>query len=163
MKKTILIFDWGDTIMRDLDLGGPMKDWERVEWITGAEKMLEQVSSNFMCCIATSAKHSDTSDMIAALKRLGADQYFDHFFSSSQLGCAKPDPEFFTTITRAINSTVENCISIGNLYEKDIAPAKEAGLITVWFNEKRFEGKFPKADHIIARWNELPEILNKYL
>ncbi|MBE0662959.1 MAG: HAD family hydrolase [Bacteroidales bacterium] len=163
MRKNTLIFDWGDTIMRDLDLGGAMKDWERVEWVPGAEKMLEEVSRNFVCCIATSAKHSDTTDMIAALKRVGADQYFDHFFSSSELGCAKPDPEFFIRIAKAVNNVSGNCISIGNLYEKDIAPAKEAGLTTIWFHEKRIEGNYPQADHILAKWNELPAILNNYL
>lgn len=162
MKKRTLIFDWGDTIMRDLDLGGPMKDWDRVEWVPGANKMLEQVSSDFVCCIATSAKHSGTDDMIAALKRVGADQYFTHFLSSLELGCAKPDPEFFIRVVKAINTGSENCLSIGNLYEKDIAPAKAAGLTTIWFNENRVEGTFSKADHIIHDWSELQSVLNKY-
>ena len=41
MEIKTLIFDWGDTIMRDLGLPGPMKDWDRVEWIPGAKEMLK--------------------------------------------------------------------------------------------------------------------------
>lgn len=36
-----LIFDWGDTIMRDFFLEGPMWKWKKVEWIANAEKDIE--------------------------------------------------------------------------------------------------------------------------
>lgn len=155
MKITTLIFDWGDTIMRDLKLPGPMKDWGHVEWVPGAEEMLQKVSPHFNCCIATSASHSDTSDMVAALKRVGAEKYFHHFLSSNDLGCAKPDPKFFSSIVRFLKAEPAECISIGNLYEKDITPAKAAGLSSIWFNENNTEGHFPNADHIIHYWKEL--------
>jgi len=159
MKITTLIFDWGDTIMRDLKLTGPMKDWVQVEWVPGAKEMLELVNPKFSCCIATSASHSNTSEMISALKRVGANVYFHHFLSSADLGYSKPDPAFFKGITKALGSNPGECISIGNLYEKDITPAKQSGLTTVWFNENSAEGTFPDADHIIKEWKELPPLL----
>jgi putative hydrolase of the HAD superfamily len=159
MRITTLIFDWGDTIMRDLKLQGPMKDWDHVEWVPGAEKMLQKVSPHFNCCIATSASHSGTSEMISALKRVGADIYFHQFLSSADLGYSKPDPEFFKGITKALGTEPEECISIGNLYEKDISPAKQAGLKTIWFDESKANGNLPDADHIINEWKELPTIL----
>jgi putative hydrolase of the HAD superfamily len=159
MKITTLIFDWGDTIMRDLKLQGPMKDWDQVEWVTGAKEMLEITNPKFTCCIATSASHSNTSEMIIALKRVGANAYFQHFLSSADLRYSKPDPEFFKGITKALGTDPWECISIGNLYEKDITPAKQAGLTTIWFNENREKGNFPDADHIINEWKELPAIL----
>jgi beta-phosphoglucomutase-like phosphatase (HAD superfamily) len=162
MNKSTLIFDWGDTIMRDLGLNGPMNDWERVEWVAGAQEMLQIVNPHFLCCIATSASHSDKSEMIAALARVGADKYFHHFFSSSELRLTKPNPEFFSEIIKLLGAEASECISIGNLYIKDIAPAKAAGLTTIWFNEHRQRGKFPKADHIINTWDELPSVLNIY-
>jgi FMN phosphatase YigB (HAD superfamily) len=159
MKITTLIFDWGDTIMRDLKFPGPMKDWEQVEWVPGAKEMLELVHSKFNCCIATSASHSNTNEMISALKRVGANVYFHYFLSSADLGYSKPDPQFFKGITKTLGTDPRECISIGNLYEKDITPAKLAGLTTIWFNENRTRGNFPDADHIIDEWKELPAIL----
>jgi len=154
-----LIFDWGDTIMRDFMLPGMMKDWEHVEYTPGAEMMLMRVSPHFTCVIATSANHSGTPEMIASLERVGAQQYFQHFISSRELGCAKPDPEFFRKIMELLNKMPPDCFSIGNLYEKDIAPAKLAGMKTIWYNEKKQTGSFPLADHIIHHWDELPAIL----
>ncbi len=146
---TTLIFDWGDTIMRDFNLPGPMKDWDRVEWIPGAEESLQLLSKIFTCVIATSADHSGTKEMIAALKRVGADRYFHHFFSSQELGYKKPDPRFFSAIVDMISTTPEMCVMIGNLYDKDIVGAKESGLQTILFNENMIVGEYPAADEII--------------
>lgn len=161
--RPILIFDWGDTIMRDLNLPGMMKEWPVVEWVPGAEKMLENIYNQFITCIATSAAHSNTPDMIAALRRIGADKYFKYFFSSDDLGASKPDPVFFTSIIKRIGTHEDNYISIGNLYEKDIAPAKAAGLRTIWFNELKIQGNFPMADVIIHDWKQLPDALIEYV
>jgi HAD superfamily hydrolase (TIGR01509 family) len=150
-----LIFDWGDTIMRDFALPGTMKDWPTVEYIPGAEAALKVAAAKYTCIIATSANHSDTKDMIAALERVGAQKYFHHFLSSADLGYKKPDPHFFTAITERLNLEPAKCVMIGNLYEKDIAPAKAAGLQTIFFNEKNTQGNFPQADVVIGKMNQL--------
>ena len=152
-----VIFDWGDTIMRDFDLPGPMAEWDKVEWIPGAEEALKKLHDNFICIIATSANHSDTKSMIAALKRVGAEKYFHHFFSSKDLGYQKPDPSFFISITDKTGLHPEDCIMVGNFYEKDITGAKKAGMVTVFFNENKISGNFPDADVIIFRMDELVE------
>lgn len=159
MSKKFIVFDWGDTIMRDFKLPGTMKDWEKVAWVPGAEEMLIKVCNDYLCCIATSASHSATSDMIAALKRVGAEKYFRYFVSSADLGYAKPDPEFFRQTVQLLEATADECISIGNLYEKDIVPAKACGLATIWFNETNKKGYFPDADFIINAWEALPGVL----
>lgn len=163
MNKPFLIFDWGDTIMRDLNLLGKMKDWPVVEWVPGAKEMLDIIGNSFVACIATSAAHSDTNDMIAALKRVDADKYFKYFFSSNDLGAEKPDPAFFTSIVKRVGLQEQNCISIGNLYNKDIVPAKVAGLGTIWFNELKINSDFPMADAIIHDWKQLPDALKEYV
>lgn len=152
---TTLVFDWGDTIMRDFGLPGPMKEWEKVEWIAGAEKSLKELSKKYTCVIATCADHSGTEEMIAALRRVGADRHFHHFFSSAELGFKKPDPRFFEAITAKINADPSKCVMIGNLYEMDIRGAKDAGLQTILFNESKIEGEFTAADEIIADMNNL--------
>jgi putative hydrolase of the HAD superfamily len=155
-----LIFDWGDTIMRDYELPGPMSCWEKVDWIPGAEKALKILSEKYTCIIATNAAHSGTDEMIAALRRVGANKYFQHFFSSQELGFKKPDPGFFSSIAKKLSLVPAECVMIGNMYEKDIVGAKQAGMQTVWFNENRSQPdpeSFLDADQIIFNMESLLE------
>jgi putative hydrolase of the HAD superfamily len=163
-KIKTLIFDWGDTIMRDYGLPGPMAHWEKVDWIPGAEKALKILSKKYTCTIATSADHSGTAEMIAALTRVGAEKYFHHFFSSQEIGFKKPDPGFFDAIAKKLSLDPSACVMIGNFYEKDIVGAKQAGMQTVWFNETQNNDNFnpesyPDADHIIFAMEQLPDII----
>jgi FMN phosphatase YigB (HAD superfamily) len=156
-----LIFDWGDTVMRDFpDKSGPMATWEHVELIPGVKVALAKLCAEYICCIATSALESDTLLMIEALKRVEADKYFKYFFSSKDLGYRKPDPKFFLELTKNINLNPENCIVIGNSYEKDIIGAKAAKMKTVFFNEYNKKGDFSDADHIINTMKDLLLIIN---
>ncbi len=157
MIKT-LIFDWGDTIMRDFDEAGPMSAWTQVAWIPGAEESLKTLSKKYNCIIATSASHSDVNEMKKALARVGADRYFHHFYSRKELGYAKPDPRFFEAVMHKSGAQVESSVMIGNLYEKDIVGAKQAGLTTVFFNESNLQGDFPDANYIIQSMKQLLEI-----
>lgn len=161
LKKpiTALIFDWGDTIMRDYNLPGPMAGWDKVDWIPGAEVALKALSEKYTCIIATSADHSGTEEMIAALKLVGAEKYFHHFFSSRQLGFKKPDPRFFSAITQKLKLVPTECVMIGNFYEKDIIGAKQAGMQTVLFNENKIGGQFRDADVVIMKMADLLEII----
>ncbi len=157
MKTSVkaLIFDWGDTVMRDFMLPGPMHQWHQVQWIPGAEKALKLLKNRYMCIIATSAGHSDTEDMKAALAMVGADRYFDFFYSQKELGVKKPDPLFFERSARLSGFEPHECAMIGNLYEKDIVGAKTAGMTTVFFNETLLKGSFPMADMVISQMDEL--------
>lgn len=151
----VLIFDWGDTVMQDFKLPGPMSEWDNVAWIPGAEEALKILSANFTCVIATSANHSGTEEMIKALKRVGADQYFHHFYSSKQLGFQKPDPRFFKAIANQLTIEHERCMMIGNLYERDIVGAKKAGMHTILFDMQKLAVNFPDADIVIHQMDEL--------
>ena len=94
-----LIFDWGDTIMRDYpQLKTPMYTWDHVEYIPEAESTLKHLCRNYTMVIATNAGQSDTDAMIKALKRVNADRYFNSFFSSIDLGYEKPDKLFFKKV-----------------------------------------------------------------
>jgi putative hydrolase of the HAD superfamily len=132
-----------------------MSEWESVAWIPGVEKALKILSANFTCVIATSANHSGTEEMISALKRVGADQYFHHFYSSKQLGFQKPDPRFFKAIAEQLKIEPELCMMIGNLYEKDIVGAKSAGMQTILFDQQNQNIDFPDADIVIHQMDEL--------
>jgi len=157
-----LIFDWGDTVMRDFpEKPGPMCSWDKVEWIPGMESVLSKVYHEYVMVIATNAGASNTQNMIDALKRVGADTYFHHFFSSKDLGYEKPDTRFFILISKSIGIPPEKCLMVGNIYEKDIIGAKDCGMKTVFFNETMLTGPFPKADHIINKMADLLGIISR--
>ena len=77
----ILLFDWGNTIMVDFNLPGPMFTWERVAWVPGAEEALKALAG-YVLCIATNAGKSDSEAVKKGLARVGADRYFSFIFSS---------------------------------------------------------------------------------
>ena len=162
MKQSIkaVIFDWGDTIMRDYKLAGPMHEWNEVAWIPGAQQVLEFLQKKHPCIIATSANHSNTNDMKLALSRVGADQYFSFFYSQVELGVKKPAPLFFQKTATLSGFMPSECLMIGNLYEKDIVGAKAAGMTTAFFNETQLNGTFPKADFVIHNMEELIYLFN---
>ena len=157
-----LIFDWGGTVMTDTGEPGPMYLWKEVSLIPGIEEALLQLKG-FVRCIASNAGDSDTAAMIRAFERAGADTWFDHFFSSKDLGFAKPDPRFFLRICSDIGCSPKECVMIGNDYEKDITGAKNAGMKTVFFLPGGSGGDFPMADAVIGNMNELPGIITDWI
>jgi putative hydrolase of the HAD superfamily len=156
-KSTILliIFDWGNTVMRDLGINGPMKDWPEVEWIPFMDTVLPELNSGFTLAIATSAPHSDTQDMAEALARVGAHDYFHFFFSAFDLQAKKPDPLFFERILEQTGFKAFQCLSIGDKYENDVVAAKSLGMNTILFNENNIPGNYPDADRVITSMDQL--------
>lgn len=155
MKAKAIIFDWGDTLMKDFpEFEGAMVNWPRVEAIPGARDALERLCGRFICAVASNAGFSDGELMAQALDRVGMRQYFRHFFTSKELGTEKPDPRFFREILRRMDMLPQECIMVGNTYEKDIAPAKAVGMRTVWLSDST-EGEWPSADVIIHSMSEL--------
>jgi putative hydrolase of the HAD superfamily len=162
MLKAI-IFDWGDTVMRDFRLSGPMTGWERVEAVPGIEQALAKLHPSYQCYIATTAAHSGAEEMKRSLARVHLDGYFNGFFSSKDLGAAKPDPAFYLEILKITGYQPPEALAIGNLYEKDVVSAKRAGLITIFFNENDVPGNFPMADAVINEMVELPAAISDTL
>jgi HAD superfamily hydrolase (TIGR01662 family) len=159
MQK-ILLFDWGNTIMVDFNLPGPMYTWEKAAWIPGAEEALKTLSI-YTCCIVTNAGESDSTAVKKGLAMVGADKYFSFIFASHDIGYEKPDPEFFSFIIKKLNSRPSECIMTGDNYEKDIAGAKRVGIKTVFYNRTNSPDSFPMADAIISGMEELPAIIEK--
>ncbi len=154
----LLIFDWGGTVMADSGEPGPMYLWKEVAWVPGAREALEELTM-YRCCIASNAGISDTLAMVKALERVGADGYFDLFFTSRDLGFEKPDPRFFEAICREAGVTPSECVMTGDDYRKDVCGAKDFGMRTVLYNPSKAPGPFPKADAVITNMNQLPAII----
>jgi len=159
-KIKTIVFDWGDTLMKDFsEYEGPMADWEYVEIVDGVSKSLHIVSQSYICCVASNAGASNSELMGMALKRVDIQQYFQYLFTSRELGFSKPSLDFFSKIVQVLGFTPQECIMVGNDYNKDIIPAKKIGMQTILFSQGSKEANLDYADYVMSSMENLHDII----
>jgi len=131
-----VVFDWGNTVMRDLPgYSGPMAQWPVVEAVPGVEAALRTLHTTYKLALATNAGASGRELVCAALRRVGLDGYFDLVLTARDLGAAKPEPAFFEALLDRLACRPEEAVMVGDGYRTDVAGAKEAGMKAIWLNE----------------------------
>ena len=155
----VIIFDWGDTLMRDSGDSGPMAYWRNVEIIPGVVEVLSKLKVNYTLCVASNAGESDTELMKSALKRVGIDCFFSCFFTSLELGFEKPDTRFFESILKTFDLSPSECVMVGNDYKKDILIPKSMGINTILFDEENIFSDAESADYKINKMTQILDIL----
>lgn len=97
----------------------------------------------------------------ADLALAGFDHFFDHLINADLIGVAKPAPDMFYAALEKAGVSVEEAIHIGDHPEQDIWAAKQIGMKTIWFNNKKkdwpLESTAPDATY--SHWDEFLEIL----
>ncbi len=158
-EEKVLVFDWGDTLMVEYpDEVGPMAEWSRVAPMAGVIVTVPQLSAGVPCYVASNASDSCAEQVKAALARLGLDKYFQGIYTDKELGAKKPSVAFFQSLLTQLGCTAADVIYIGNDYDKDIVPAKEAGLLTVLISGEA--GEYTAADvHISTMWDLKAQLL----
>ncbi len=155
-----LIFDWGDTLMKDFpQYSGPMASWPEVELMPNVQNALEQLSAHYTIAVASNAGDSDCLLMREAFKRADVDKYIHHVFTSRELGYEKPDLQFFNQTVTQLGVNPTQAVMIGNDYAKDISPAKKAGLHTVFYTSTMFLDSLVDADFLIRNMKKLPAVI----
>jgi putative hydrolase of the HAD superfamily len=150
-----VIFDWGDTLMRDFpQFEGAMVHWPRVERLPGVMETLLSLKGRVVLCVASNAGDSDAELMGRALERAGIRHFFDHLWTSRELGASKPAIAFFQAVLRELELEPPSCVMVGNDYEKDIVPAKAAGMWTVRLAPSPAP-RAPDADTVIRSMGDL--------
>ncbi|HET7813149.1 MAG TPA: HAD family hydrolase [Candidatus Baltobacteraceae bacterium] len=61
-------------------------------------------------------------------------ELFDALFLPDETGMVKPDPLLFAHACRELGVAPKHSAMVGDRYERDIAGAQQAGLMTVWVN-----------------------------
>ncbi|PEE42685.1 HAD family hydrolase [Priestia megaterium] len=159
-KIKTIVFDWGDTLMKDFsEYEGPMADWEYVEIVDGVSKSLHIVSQSYICCVASNAGASNSELMGMALKRVDIQQYFQYLFTSRELGFSKPSLDFFSKIVQVLGFIPQECIMVGNDYNKDIIPAKKIGMQTILFSQGSKDANLDYADYVMSSMENLHDII----
>jgi HAD superfamily hydrolase (TIGR01549 family) len=70
---------------------------------------------------------------VAALcKEAGLSDSLEVILDSVEIGVSKPDPEIFRIALRKLNLSPAQAIFVGDSYERDIMPAQQLGVRTIW-------------------------------
>lgn len=129
------LFDWGDTLMIDFpNKYGKMCDWDRVQVVDGAKEVLEYLSKENKIYIVTGALESSELEIIKAFERVNLSQYISGYFCKENLGILKGSTKFLYAILEQLKIKKENAIVIGDSLTKDIQPANEIGIKTIWLS-----------------------------
>jgi len=157
MEKCLL-FDWGDTLMKDNpECDSPMIFWENIEPMPNVMETMPTLHEKYKCIVVSNAKDSNAELMRKAFERIGLDKYFYGFVTSKELGATKPSPAFFQSVLDKYQLNLSETIMIGNDYEKDITGAKNIGLKTILITNKH--GEFSSADYVVQSFGNLADVL----
>lgn len=128
----VVLFDWGDTLMRDIPgQPGKMCDWPVVQAMPGAAEALGSLCRVARLYVASGAAESTAEDICLALRRVGLDRYLSGYFCRQNTGLQKPDPQFFLAILRNLGARPQDVTMVGDSLEKDILPCHALGMQTV--------------------------------
>ena len=129
--------------------------------INADEAMLEQLTDFFYEPIHACTKpYSDTAEVLETLKsrgmrlaiitnapwdtparllrsdleQWGFADYFEAFICSGEVPWRKPNPKFMFAAADALGVPREECLVVGDTFDKDIVGAANAGMMSVWIN-----------------------------
>ena len=162
--KGCLLFDWGDTLMRDFkEFSGPMKDWPRVETLPGAADMLAVLHPDWTLAVATNAEDSAEADIRAALQRVELDRWLDRVYCFKNIGYKKPSREFYQYILDDLKLSARSVFMVGDNLAADVLGANACGIRAIWFNPHSLvirKGDLHRTIHTLAA---LPALLEDFL
>jgi putative hydrolase of the HAD superfamily len=162
--KGCLLFDWGDTLMRDSkECTGPMKDWPRVEAIPGAAEMLALLHGDWTLALATNAADSDEKAIRLALQRVDLDRWLDKIYCFKKIGYKKPSLEFFQYILGDLRLAPRSLCMVGDNYEADVLGANACSIPAIWFNPHSLEERQAALHRTVHALSALPDALKSFL
>ena len=140
LRYPTVLFDWGDTVMRDDPASTvPMVEWQTVEVVAGIADVLAYLhSSGRRIILATSASISDENQIRGALKRAGLDKYFSRIYCFKNTQLPKGEA-FYRHILSDLGIPASEALMAGDGFEKDIQAANAVGIFAVWFNPRSEE------------------------
>ena len=80
---------------------------------------------------------------------------------ASEAGYSKRDPQLFAHAVREVECDPGEAAHVGDSLESDVAPAQQAGLVTVWVNraEEAPDAGPPAPDYTVSSLESVPELL----
>jgi putative hydrolase of the HAD superfamily len=159
MNYKYVMFDWGNTVMKDNPLlTTPMYQWPEVEIIDGIKDTMEEIAKKFKIVMATSAQISSEAEIRLALHRVGIDRYFSKIFCYENIGIPKTTEKYYQFIISRLNAQPSELVMIGDSFEADVKLANRVGIFGIWFNAEDEEDRQGELYRTIHNMNELIQI-----
>lgn len=127
-------------------------------FVPGAKELLEYLSKEYRICLVTNGMGEVQHNRI---RNCGLEAYFDDIFVSSDLGCVKPNADFFEACFEKLGGVdVKRCVMIGDGLNADMRGGIQMGMRTIWFNPWGHENNTEwQPDAEIVSLKEVPVIL----
>jgi putative hydrolase of the HAD superfamily len=115
--------------------------WHEKEHVVDSQ-LIEVVQrlrqSGFVCCLATNQEKYRTEYM---KKQMGFQSLFDHLFFSCEMGCMKPDQDYYRAIEKTLRIKGEEILFWDDA-PKHVQSARECGwLAEIYTGFESFKGK----------------------
>ena len=96
-----------------------------------------------------------------SLEKFGIKQYFDVVLASGSVGYRKPSPVIFNEALKALGTTPEETVFVGDSLYHDVKGAKTVNMKTIWLKRSDHHGEIITAtpDKTINSLEELPKTL----
>jgi FMN phosphatase YigB (HAD superfamily) len=126
---TAVIFDFGHTIMREDSCIDPYLRDCPIALMPGTRQAIENIT--LPKGIWANTRVAGASHIRNWLVRAGLDHHISWVVASCELGCRKPEPEFFARALTACSLQPNDIVFVGNQLDTDIVGANRAGIPSV--------------------------------
>jgi HAD superfamily hydrolase (TIGR01509 family) len=158
----VVVFDWGGTLMKVMaGYEGPMARWPKVRSMPGVRGALAKLPGHLTCCVATGAEDSDCELLAEALARVRIRHHFRDFMTPRELGAEKPSPDFYKAVAKHVGVRPGACVVVGDDLHRDVLPAKEAGMRTIWVTRLKVVERPAGVDGVIRHMKELNRAIGR--
>ena len=105
---------------------------ERIKPFPGTEETLKALKARG---IRIGVCSDNTAELqFRKLRVLGLWKYMDFVVTSAEAGVEKPSPKIFERALSKAGCAPEECLFVGDVYEKDVLGPEKAGMKALWFN-----------------------------
>ena len=103
--------------------------------LPGAEEMCRKLAERCTLYILTNGMHAA---QVGRFEKSPVKQYIKEMFISEDMGCQKPDKEYFLKVFHAIDlQDKSRAVMVGDSLTSDIQGGINGGVDTIWYNAKR--------------------------
>lgn len=120
------------------------------------KEILEYLSNNYKLHLVT---NGFKEVQYVKINNSGIDKYFTSVFTSEEVGCNKPNKEFFEYVLERTGGEIEDSAIVGDDIEADIKGAAKINMDTVWFNPNDLINDFTPT-YKVKSLKELKNIFN---
>ena len=121
----------------------------KVAFFEGAIDVLKALSERYKVYALTNGN--------ADVKMIGIDKFLSGAVSSADVGVSKPNPKIFEATLKKAGEEASSCIHIGDDYEDDIVGANNAGIASIWLNERgQKDPSMNLATKVVTKVKEIP-------